>query len=752
MESASEKVLSMQAADMKMSAKMNLPEGQAPEMVPMFLDRGILISEPAEGQVLYRGRTLRLTYTVENSMAAGGSNITFTLNSALHPAQNPIATLTHRHSLQETDEDEPHSIDWFLPNDVPVGSYYTIQARLDEDTHGESYRFTIQHLSDHGIVISEPSEGQELRRGTAIRLNYLVSNSMAAGGSNITFSLHPDGDRDAEPVASMTHRHALQDTDRDIAHSISWPLPGDIPVGENYIIMARLDEDRWGESAHFAIRHLIDPVEAGLSGDEAGIRVQYPEGGETYRPGNTLPCRWNYTDPSTPVSGNMDFDLVPYCDYNYDSFNPSIVSGNPNNPNSDSVLRIPEGIEEGLYCLVVKDNEEASLKGFSRSFEIRRPSGSIGEGHGSDADMPSEPELRVVRPGVGGEHWRTGTTQPIKWQFYPGAAGTLPGSWTITLYRWDPDTGYSVARTFTPNPFDVHRVNQGGLDWWEYTHNWSIPETLHIENRETVDYKLRVSGMDYHSESNLNFTIGHYSEETGERGWNLKIQDLRIDNIDLVAMVTNEGGARGGLDYSVEIGSAARQVSLSAPPETSREGRSPVVLGQIQNLADDLSQYECGIPVKVMVDSTDHVDEYNEDDNEFEKTVYLSMVPFSIKLIRSSGAEINSSGAEVQCDADASDNHQIVIIQLQNCSSISRNGRIIVNQTGGPWTYEANLWDRSDIFVHPGETKRFIVEKRHLRRTEDGQIVDSAIKVYFEGDFASRAAHNPWNLWLDVLP
>ena len=423
-------------------------------------------------------------------------------------------------------------------------------------------------------------------------------------------------------------------------------------------------------------------------------------------------------------------------------------SGNPQNPSSDSVLRIPEEIGEGPYCLAVKDSEAADLYGFSRRFEIRQPSGVFGEGTTTKAD----PLLQVLTPGSGGEHWRAGNMHQIKWRFHPGLTGTIPGTWTITLLRWNPSSGYSVARSFVPDRYDLRQVNQGGLNWWEHTIDWSVPTDL-----ANGEYKVRVRGMSYQDEGGLNFAIG-----SGRTGWNLWLRELKLEGMDLVAMIVNTGGVSGRLDFSVEVGDAVKQVTVSAPPSTGAPLGEPVSLGYLQNLADDLSQFDCGIPVKVTADSTDRIDETNEGDNEREDHLYSSMAPLEINVRRSNGNALYQ-GAVITCSDSDNDNDVLVRIELKNCSSITRSGRVRVTHSGY-WSdsIPGTLGGHTEIRWHAEEDiisvdryvgtdgERIYVRKRDLRRNYRGKIVDSNIRIYFEGEFEDRAENNPFNLFLDV--
>ena len=127
--------------------------------------------------------------------------------------------------------------------------------------------------------------------------------------------------------------------------------------------------------------------------------------------------------------------------------------------------------------------------------------------------------------------------------------------------------------------------------------------------------------------------------------------------------------------------------------------------------------------------------------------------------------DVTYNSVPAQCDVDASDNEVIAMIVLKNCGEISRLGGVRVTQSGyweDPepgsldghtsirWHDEATLLENTSQYVHHGDIVNIQVYKRHLRRDYAGRIVDSTISIYFDGDFAGHAAHNPWNILLDV--
>ena len=134
---------------------------------------------------------------------------------------------------------------------------------------------------DYGIQIVEPKRGQEPRRGTTIRLMYRVTNWQEAEAGDITFTLHPYGNRNEAPVATTSNGYTPPGHMQPVGllYSIHWTLPVEISVNDNYVIVARLNDDIWGESDHFAIRHMVEPADINLSGQGNGIRVELPEGG-----------------------------------------------------------------------------------------------------------------------------------------------------------------------------------------------------------------------------------------------------------------------------------------------------------------------------------------------------------------------------------------------------------------------------------------------------------------------------------------
>ncbi|RMG00674.1 MAG: hypothetical protein D6726_10945, partial [Nitrospirae bacterium] len=395
---------------------------------------------------------------------------------------------------------------------------------------------------------------------------------------------------------------------------------GVAPVGNRYRI--RVVEQRtgaWGESNTFSIENEMSkydlleiPERLNFSGNESGIRVKVPEVGEVFTAGGTMRLLWEYTSSRRPDRLQIQLYRGCFFEWGNERILLSAVSGDPFTPDSVSVLRIPDGLEEGVYCVAVRDvNEPPMVWGVSRPFRINT--------HIRDGTTVSpDPELRIITPSDG-VHWDAHNEHTITWEFYPGVTAAIPSTWTITLLRGETAEGYEAIHNLTVTPEARRQTGADGRTWWRYSYDYNIPNDVRRSIPSEERYRIRVSALSYQEETNVFFR---------NNSINLRFSNDNPCYISYGVLYCSVSRFSRPVDFSVEIGGNVR---IRHVRRSDHAGR--VTLGSISDFVDDFSRFGCYIPVRVVIDPNNRIEETNEGDNIVEDQVVNPHGPVGVSIL-----------------------------------------------------------------------------------------------------------------------
>jgi hypothetical protein len=596
-----------------------------------------------------------------------------------------------------------------------------------------------------GIRITSPRSGHVWHTGTAVTVTYRFTENAPSGP--VTFSLF---NRDVNRVvAEKTHEYRRSFGDISETGTVSpsvdasfmWNLP-DLLRGSQYYLTAAGCGFR-GISDPFTVENLTD-----LGGEASGIEVLEPRGGEIFRPGDTMTVRYRFTDEDAPrpdyVTIELKYsDLMPISDRPAARFSPETAE-------TDITLDIPEGLDDRTngYIIIISESRSEGTEArvaVSRAFTI---SSATTFGEAEVADIPAEARLQVLSPGMGGEYWRAGSEHAIRWRFFAGG-DTIPGTWLVTLLKYNPSWGYRIDRSFTPAACDVSEVSLAGLTWLEHSTLWTVPEDI-----EEGDYKIRVSGLSYSDDGSLNFTIVLESADV-----DLAISSLSSDSHNLIANIVSRGGHYGAVEFMVErLTEDERPISSRRVERSIPATGGPVTLGSLEVLGADLSGSDCGVCFRVTIDSDNRVDESNEENNTKAEHVWPP-VRIGKAYVTDPFGNVLGDGSTVMGRAGTT----VFSYRLRNCGSLPASGQVTVRQKG--------YWIGADSRrLEPEYHDEIILELYHdvdtISRISGATLdappadiyseslraaVDSDIEIRFEGDFEEWADPPVITLHLDII-
>lgn len=599
-----------------------------------------------------------------------------------------------------------------------------------------------------GIQITNPGSAQVWRAGTAVTVRYRFEDEVSAGPVQFKLYNRQTNRKMAETTVNYAPSYGDSPGWTPPDEAFIWHLPGNLLPGTDYYLQAA-GCGQSGKSETFAVEPLVD-----LGGAANFIEVLEPRGGEIFRPGGTLTVRFRFTHPDRPRPERIHIDLT-HSDYSEVPFPLIVESGNINQPETEIVLRIPEGLPDQVLGYVVRvgglaEGETESQWGSSRLFSI---TSATTFGETGSASVPQDERLVVLSPGAGGEYYKAGTVHKLKWRFYAGG-DTIPGTWLVTLLRAT-STGYRIVNSFTPANVAVHNVTHSGLTWLAHSTEWVIPDDV-----AAGDYKIRVSGLSHRGDSHLNFRIGAADDQ-----WDLSIASLSADYTNLIAEIRNVGGVTSTVAFKVETMPIDSTTVLSSKQVSKPilASGGPVVLGSLATLVGGWSEHDCGIHVRVSIDTDNRIDEANEEDNTKTAIVYhparIGQVQVVTPHTGSAGYSVLGTGSEVTCNTDRSTygarHAGIALVELKNCSVLPANGRIRVYQAGSwisggrltPTPQRRLILDRAIRIIPSMETP--LRENTFTRLHTVGitknllvALVDSSLEIHIEGDFAEWS-HSP---------
>ncbi|MFO8165011.1 MAG: hypothetical protein R6T98_10830 [Desulfatiglandales bacterium] len=366
----------------------------------------------------------------------------------------------------------------------------------------------------------------------------------------------------------------------------------------------------------------------------------------------------------------------------------------------------------------------------------------------NDDGIPAEARLQVLSPGMGGEYWRAGSEHAIRWRFFAGG-DTIPGTWLVTLLKYNPSWGYRIDRSFTPAACEVSEVSQAGLTWLEHSTLWTVPEDIIEEG----DYKIRVSGLSYTDDGSFNFTIVQESAAV-----DLSIPSLSSDLHNLIANIRSDGGFHGAVEFMVERLTedgrpiSSRRVTVSIPA-----GGGPVTLGSLEDLGADLSHSDCGAYFRVTIDSDNRVDETDEDHNTKWQMVYPP-VRIGKAYVTDSFGNVLGDGSTVRGGAGT----RVFCCALRNCGSFPASGSVRIRQKGywiaadsrrlEPEYHDEMILEEDRDFDTLNRVGGFCLYAPPVSYGDHPLLPeDSDIEISFEGDFEEWADPPVITLHLDII-
>jgi hypothetical protein len=159
---------------------------------------------------------------------------------------------------------------WTFPeHGLPAGDDYYVAAQHPDGGWGIGHSFSIRPRGDAAIQIRNPSEGEEVTKGSTIDLRYQFSEWVEEGP--LVFELYQEDDdgRHGSPLLRLnrTHSPGPEGSPYEPIHIFALLFPRDLPTGDRFFITAT-HARAYGQSDLFSVQ---------LPGDRGGFEPAYDD-------------------------------------------------------------------------------------------------------------------------------------------------------------------------------------------------------------------------------------------------------------------------------------------------------------------------------------------------------------------------------------------------------------------------------------------------------------------------------------------